>query len=143
MVSVTDYGVRDLTAAQFVVALSNSHLPRKPWTDDLHGRLARTNCDEAGDYVVPNALSPRDLVSGPNNMDETVVSSSTTGTVSNELLLNNPEAGTDNNLGIKRMSLQIPYDFAKLLQVLRWFVRCDTCSTFQKYTVRNQFELVM
>ena len=32
--------------------------------------------DEAGDYVVPNVLSPRDLVSRPDNMDETVLSSS-------------------------------------------------------------------
>ena len=42
----------------------------------MDGRLTRTNCDEAGDYVVPNVLSPRDLVSGPDNMDETVLSSS-------------------------------------------------------------------
>ena len=28
--------------------------------------------DEAGDYVVPYVLSPRDLVSGPDRMDETV-----------------------------------------------------------------------
>ena len=26
-------------------------------------RLLWTDCDEAGDYVVPNVLSPRDLVS--------------------------------------------------------------------------------
>ena len=31
-----------------------------------------TDCDAAGDYVVPNVLSPRDLVSRPDNMDETV-----------------------------------------------------------------------
>ena len=31
-----------------------------------------TDCDEVGDYVVPNVLSPRDLVSGPDIMDETV-----------------------------------------------------------------------
>ena len=31
-----------------------------------------TDCDEAGDYVVPNVLSPRDLVSRPDNMGETV-----------------------------------------------------------------------
>ena len=31
-----------------------------------------TDCDEAGDYVVPKVLSPRDLVSRPDNMDETV-----------------------------------------------------------------------
>ena len=38
-----------------------------PGTDD---RLGQT--DEAGDYVVPNVLSPRDLVFRPGNMDETV-----------------------------------------------------------------------
>ena len=27
--------------------------------------LTRTDCDEAGDYVVPNVLSPRDLVFRP------------------------------------------------------------------------------
>ena len=42
----------------------------------MDGRLIRTNCDKAGDYVVPNALSPRDLVSRPDNMDETILSSS-------------------------------------------------------------------
>ena len=31
-----------------------------------------TDCDEAGDYVVPNVLSPRDLVFRPDDMDETV-----------------------------------------------------------------------
>ena len=31
-----------------------------------------TDCDEAGDNVVPNVLSPRDLVFRPDNMDETV-----------------------------------------------------------------------
>ena len=31
-----------------------------------------TDCDEAGDYVVPNVLSPRDLVFRLDNMDETV-----------------------------------------------------------------------
>ena len=41
----------------------------------MHGRLIRTNCDEAGDYVVPNVLSPRDLVYRPDNMDESVLSS--------------------------------------------------------------------
>ena len=35
-------------------------------------RPAWTDCDEAGDYVVPNVLSPRDLVFRPDNMDETV-----------------------------------------------------------------------
>ena len=36
-------------------------------------RLPWTDCDEAGDYVVPDVLSPRDLVSRPDNMDETVL----------------------------------------------------------------------
>ena len=38
----------------------------------MDGRPTWTDCDEAGDYVVPNVLSPRDLVSRPDNMDETV-----------------------------------------------------------------------
>ena len=36
-------------------------------------RLTWTDCDKAGDYVVPNVLSPRDLGSRPDNMDETVL----------------------------------------------------------------------
>ena len=36
------------------------------------GRPTWTDCDEAEDYVVPNVLSPRDLVVRPDNMDETV-----------------------------------------------------------------------
>ena len=36
-------------------------------------RLTLTDCDEAGDYVVHNVLSPRDLVSRPDTMDETVI----------------------------------------------------------------------
>ena len=38
----------------------------------MDGRLTWTDCGEAGDYVVPNVLSPRDLVSRTDNMDETV-----------------------------------------------------------------------
>ena len=38
----------------------------------MDGRPTWTNCNEAGDYVVPNVLSPRDLVFRPDNMDETV-----------------------------------------------------------------------
>ena len=38
----------------------------------MDGRTPWTDCDEAGDYVVPNVLSPRDLVFRPDNMDETV-----------------------------------------------------------------------
>ena len=36
-------------------------------------RLTWTDRDVAGDFVVPNVLSPRDLVSIPDNMDETVL----------------------------------------------------------------------
>ena len=57
------------------MALSKSHLP--PATTGLtqeamEGRPTWTDCDEAGDYVVSNVLSPRDLVSRPDNMDETL-----------------------------------------------------------------------
>ena len=38
----------------------------------MDGRPTWTDCDEAGDYVVPNVLSPRHLVFRPDNMDETV-----------------------------------------------------------------------
>ena len=37
----------------------------------MDGRPTWTDCDEAGDYVVTNVLSPRDLVFRPDNMDET------------------------------------------------------------------------
>ena len=43
------------------------------WTQEaVEGRPTWTDCDEAGDYVVPYVLSPRDLVFRPDNMDETV-----------------------------------------------------------------------
>ena len=38
-------------------------------------RLTWTDCYEAGDYVVPYLLSPRDLVFRPDNMDENVLHS--------------------------------------------------------------------
>ena len=38
----------------------------------MDGRPTWTDCVEAGDYVVPNVLGPRDLVFRPDNMDETV-----------------------------------------------------------------------
>ena len=38
----------------------------------MDGRPTWTDCEEAGDYVVPNVLSPRDLVLRPDNMYETV-----------------------------------------------------------------------
>ena len=36
-------------------------------------RLTWIDCDEAGDYVVPNVLCPMDLFSRPENMDETIL----------------------------------------------------------------------
>ena len=36
-------------------------------------RLTWTDCDEAGDYVMHNVLCPRDLVSNPDNMNETAL----------------------------------------------------------------------
>ena len=38
----------------------------------MDGRPTWTDCGEAGDYIMPNVLSPRDLVFRPYNMDETV-----------------------------------------------------------------------
>ena len=40
-------------------------------------RLPWTDCKEAGDYVEPNVLCPRDLVSRPDNLDKTVLHTST------------------------------------------------------------------
>ena len=41
----------------------------------MDGRPIRTNCDEAGNYVVPYVIGPRDLVARPDNIDETALSS--------------------------------------------------------------------
>ena len=38
----------------------------------MDGRPTWTDCNEAGDYVVPNVLSPMDVVFRPDNMDETL-----------------------------------------------------------------------
>ena len=38
----------------------------------MDGRPTWTDCDEAGDYIVSDVLSPRDLVSRPDKMDKTV-----------------------------------------------------------------------
>ena len=38
----------------------------------MDGEPTWTDCDEAGDYVVPNVFSPRNLASRPDDMDETV-----------------------------------------------------------------------
>ena len=44
---------------------SRASLNRGPMTIFQHKLLTRVDCDEAGDYVVPNMLSPRDLVFRP------------------------------------------------------------------------------
>ena len=44
----------------------------------MNVQLTWTDSGKAGDYVVPNVLSSRNLVSSPDNMDETVPSSSQT-----------------------------------------------------------------
>ena len=81
MVSVADYGSRGrwfetgrvaihcgLEQVTFTPCLVLVK-PRKRWTDDRLGQTVR----RLRDYVVPNVLSPRDLVSRPDNMDETVL----------------------------------------------------------------------
>ena len=77
VVSVADYGVPGSRPGRGTVCCGLEQVifthclvlvkPRKPWTTDSD------NCDEAGDYVVPNVLNPRDVVSRPDNMDETVL----------------------------------------------------------------------
>ena len=47
-------------------SLSDETLNRGPMTVFQDKLLTRTDCDEAGDYVVPNVLSPRDLVFRPD-----------------------------------------------------------------------------
>ena len=59
-------GLEQVTFAHCLVLVK----PRKPWT---YIGLTWTYCDEAGDYVVPNELCRRDLVSRPDNMNETVL----------------------------------------------------------------------
>ena len=58
----------------------------------MDGRPPWTDCDQAGDYVLPNVLSPRDLVFRPDNMDETVPHTSRLIALSNGL-----KKPTDNN----------------------------------------------
>ena len=56
------------------MTLSKSHLPLLSiglTQEAVDVRPTWTDCDEARDYVVPDVFSPRDLVSRPDNMDET------------------------------------------------------------------------
>ena len=59
-------------------SLSDGTLNRGPTTIFQDKRLTRTYCDEAGDYVVPNVLSPRDLVFKPDlpHINWTIISRS-------------------------------------------------------------------
>ena len=50
-------------------SLSDETLNRGPMTIFQDNLLTRTYCGEAGDYVVPNVLSPRDLVFRPDISD--------------------------------------------------------------------------
>ena len=61
------------------MALSKSHLPPASGKTQqaVDVRLTWTDIDEAGDYVVPNVLSLRDLVSRSDNLDKTVVHTET------------------------------------------------------------------
>ena len=49
-----------------MVSLSDETLNRGPMTIFQDKRLPRTDCDEAGDCVVPNVLSQSDLVFRPD-----------------------------------------------------------------------------
>ena len=57
-------------------------------------RLTWTDCDADGDYVVPNVLSPRDLVSRPDNIDETVLHTILAFGVLNKLFMGVETGGT-------------------------------------------------
>ena len=47
-------------------SLSDETLNRGPMTIFHDKMLTRTDCDEAGDYVVPNVLNPKDIVFRPD-----------------------------------------------------------------------------
>ena len=47
------------------IQIVNTSSLRDKFDDDKNIQLTRTDCDEAGDYVVPYVLSPRDLVFRP------------------------------------------------------------------------------
>ena len=55
------------------------------------GRPTWTDCDEAGDYVVPNVLSPRDLFFIPDNMDQTVPHTHHANCTTNEMFCTTSE----------------------------------------------------
>ena len=65
-------------------------------------RLTWTDCNEAGDYVIPNVLSPRVLVSRPDHMDETVLHTYNLSLASlsslNDSCSKNPEFGVSRDM---------------------------------------------
>ena len=61
----------------------------------MDGRPTWTDCDEAGDYVVPNVLSPRDLVFRPDNMDETRIETDLTFTPDKKSCLTRKPIGSE------------------------------------------------
>ena len=63
-------------------SLTDETLNRGPMTIFNDKRLRRTDCDKAGDYVVPNMLSPRDLVFRPDIGQKTTTVPPSTGTKS-------------------------------------------------------------
>ena len=81
MVSVADYGPRGPwfetwtgRCSLWPCASHNYPLLSTGHTQEaVDVRLTWTDFDEAGDYVVTNVLSQRDLVVRPDSMDETVL----------------------------------------------------------------------
>ena len=91
----------------------------------MDGRLTRINCDEAGDYVVPNVLSPRDLVSRPDNMDETILSS--------YLSLTFIIHGNQQNLSISNMT----FVGLVVFHILFHIIFCDNRRRFHQFSPRH------
>ena len=106
----------------------------------MDGRPIWTDCDEAGDYVVPNVLSPRDLVFRPDNMDETVPH-----TYKNEKVAARLQLGCCYYAAIKcvcnnwwRQSSQLERLVACLQQPCSFYQRLQA----QRATTRSQLQLV-
>ena len=76
----TDQGVHGLRPGRVAVRCGHEQVTFtpclvlvKPRKQAVDVQLTWTDCDKAGDYVVPNVLSPIDLISRPDKMDETVL----------------------------------------------------------------------
>ena len=80
----------------------------------MDGQPTWTDCDEAGDYVVPNVLSPRDLVSRPDIMDETVphIKKPLWRTRKTLIFFNN-QNGTD------KIKIKVSFDFYRVFDIPR------------------------